>query len=88
MLAFLSTVLVLLATNALALDLGQDTMTESTNATKSSEDRADQLLRLANMQMQKLNPLLDYTNFEKAIDDYESLLNELAKNYSTMYTGE
>ena len=31
--AFLSAVLVLMATNALALDLGQDTMTESKNAT-------------------------------------------------------
>ena len=52
-------------------------MTGSTTNTTRSED----LLRIANSEIQKLNPLLDYQDFNKAIDDYEFLLTSLSQNF-------
>ena len=71
------TSLAVLVTAALAIDLKQETMTGSTTNTTRSED----LLRIANEEIQKLNPLLDYQDFNKAIDDYEFLLTSLSQNF-------
>ena len=35
--------------------------------------------------MSQLNPLLDYTDFNKTVSDYENLLTKLSNDYINLY---